>query len=226
MARTPSGDRELRLEPTPELLLGAYAAGVFPMAESRHEPELAWVDPDRRGILPLERFHTPRSLARSLRRRRFRVTVDTAFDAVVRGCAAPAPGRENTWINDTLTDLYGQLHARGHAHSLECWHGDRLAGGLYGVTLGAAFFGESMFSGVRDASKVGLAHLVERLRRGGYRLFDIQFLTAHLARFGAIEVSRATYRRLLAAAVAGQADFYSLDAVPDGASAQSSTQIS
>jgi leucyl/phenylalanyl-tRNA---protein transferase len=192
---------------TPDILLEAYAAGIFPMAESADDPELFWVDPNRRGIIPLEAFHVPRRLQRVLRRGGFAVRVDTAFAAVIRGCAEASETRPATWINDEIVRLYGALFERGAAHSVECWHGGELVGGLYGVSLGAAFFGESMFSRVTDASKVALVELVVRLRRGGYRLLDTQFLTPHLAQFGAIEISRARYHRLLADALRYRAAF-------------------
>jgi len=192
---------------TPDILIEAYAAGIFPMAESADDPELFWVDPSRRGILPLEAFHVPRRLKRVLRRGGFRVSVDTAFAAVIRGCAEASETRPATWINDEIVRLYSALFERGAAHSVECWHDGELVGGLYGVSLGAAFFGESMFSRVSDASKVALAHLVLRLRHGGYRLLDTQFLTPHLEQFGAIEISRARYHRLLAEALRYRAVF-------------------
>ena len=178
---------------SPELLLEAYRQGVFPMAESRDDPEVFWVDPKRRGIIPLDGFHVSRSLARTLRQGRLRVTCDADFEGVVAGCAA----RDETWISGPIADLYAELHRRGHAHSVEVWDGEQLAGGVYGVALGAAFFGESMFSRRTDASKVALFHLVERLRSGGFRLFDTQFLTPHLASLGGVEVSRTAYRRML-----------------------------
>ena len=207
--------RGLRL--TPEILLGAYAAGVFPMAESADDPELFWVDPRRRGILPLDAFHVPRRLRRVVRQERFAVRCDSAFEAVLHGCAEASEKRPNTWINDEIVRLYKGLFARGAAHSVECWHAGALAGGLYGVSIGAAFFGESMFSRETDASKVALVHLAARLRLGGYRLLDTQFLTPHLARFGGIEVSRARYHRLLAAALAYRASFpLELPAAPEG----------
>jgi leucyl/phenylalanyl-tRNA--protein transferase len=187
---------------TPDLVLRAYAVGLFPMAECRDDPLLFWVDPKLRGILPLDRFHLPRRLRRTVRQGRFAVTCDTAFRAVIEGCAETAPGRPNTWINDDIIELYCRLHARGQAHSLECWRGGALVGGLYGVALGGAFFGESMFSRRRDASKVAFVHLVARLRAGGFALLDTQFLTAHLAQFGAVEIPRQAYRRRLAAALA------------------------
>jgi leucyl/phenylalanyl-tRNA--protein transferase len=190
------------------MLLRAYASGIFPMAESASSPDVFWVEPRRRGVLPLDAFHMPRSLARTLRRERFRLTIDRAFDAVLEGCAEPVPGRSETWINPMIADAYRALAARGHAHSVEAWDGDgQLAGGLYGVRLGAAFFGESMFTRVRDASKCCLAALVALLRDGGFRLLDTQFLTEHLAGFGAVEVSARDYRHQLAAAVALAGDF-------------------
>ena len=182
---------------TPEILLRAYAEGLFPMAERRDDPTLYWVSPQQRGILPLDGFHVPRRLARTVRSGRFAVTADQAFARVMQGCAAPAPGREQSWINDEILRLYTALAASGHAHSVECWQDGELVGGLYGVRLGAAFFGESMFSRQRDASKVALVHLVERLRLGGFTLLDTQFLTAHLAGFGALEIPRHDYLVLL-----------------------------
>jgi leucyl/phenylalanyl-tRNA---protein transferase len=192
---------------SPEILLAAYAAGVFPMAESADEPELFWVDPRRRGILPLDAFHVPRRLRRLIRHDGFEIRCDTAFEEVVRGCAEATEKRPNTWINDEIVRLYTSLSARGAAHSVEAWLDGLLVGGLYGVSLGAAFFGESMFSRVTDASKVALVHLAARLRLGGYRLLDTQFLTAHLARFGGIEISRTRYHRLLAEALTYRASF-------------------
>ena len=192
---------------TPDILLEAYAAGIFPMAESADDPELFWVDPTRRGIIPLDAFHVPRRLGRVLRRGGFRVRCDTQFEAVIRACAEASDTRPTTWINDEILRLYSALFTRGAAHSVECWHDGALVGGLYGISLGAAFFGESMFSRVSDASKVALVDLVARLCHGGYRLLDTQFLTPHLARFGAIEVSRARYHRLLAEALRYRAVF-------------------
>jgi leucyl/phenylalanyl-tRNA--protein transferase len=178
---------------TPEILLRAYAEGLFPMAERRDDPLLYWVSPEKRGIIPLDAFHVPRRLARTVRTSPFTVTSDRAFADVMTACAAPAPGRPESWINDEILRLYTALHAGGHAHSIECWHDGALAGGLYGVRLGAAFFGESMFSRQRDASKVALVHLVAGLKRGGFTLLDTQFITTHLARFGAIEIPRERY---------------------------------
>jgi len=194
---------------TPDILVRAYAAGVFPMAESADDPELFWVDPRRRGILPLDAFHVPRRLSRVVRRQIFEIRCDSAFEDVIRACAEASEKRPNTWINDEIVRLYEALFARGAAHTVECWRGDRLAGGLYGVSLGAVFFGESMFSRESDASKVALVHLVARLRLGGFRLLDTQFLTPHLARFGGIEISRRHYHRLLAEALSYRAVFSS-----------------
>jgi leucyl/phenylalanyl-tRNA---protein transferase len=184
---------------TPQLLLGAYAQGLFPMAERRDSPELYWVSPEKRGVIPLETFHVPHRLARTVRTGAFTVTTDRAFAEVMQGCAES--GREETWINDEIIWLYTALFAGGHAHSVECWQDGALVGGLYGVSLGGAFFGESMFSLARDASKVALVHLVDALKRGGFRLLDTQFLTAHLARFGAVEIPRPRYLELLAEAL-------------------------
>jgi leucyl/phenylalanyl-tRNA--protein transferase len=178
---------------TPEILLRAYAEGLFPMAERRGDPTLYWVSPEKRGVIPLDNFHVPHRLARTVRAGHFTVTADRAFREVMLACAAPAPGREETWINDEILRLYTALHAGGHAHSIECWQNGEMVGGLYGVRLGAAFFGESMFSRTRDASKVALVHLVKGLRRGGFVLLDTQFITAHLARFGAVEIAREQY---------------------------------
>jgi len=197
------------LQLTPEILVRAYAAGVFPMAESADDPELFWVDPRRRGILPLDAFHVARRLRRVVRGRIFEIRCDSAFEDVIRACSEASEKRPNTWINDEIVRLYAALFARGAAHSVECWRDDRLAGGLYGVSLGAVFFGESMFSRENDASKVALVHLVARLRLGGFRLLDTQFLTPHLARFGGIEISRTRYHRLLAEALSYRAVFSS-----------------
>lgn len=195
---------------TPELLLQAYRVGVFPMSESQDDPDVFWVDPRMRGIFPLDRFRISRSLARTMRRGHFQITVDRAFDEVVAGCA----DRQETWINDTIFDLYGALFAQGYAHSIEVWEGDRLVGGVYGVAIGAAFFGESMFSRATDASKVALAYLVDRLRMGGFQLFDTQFLTPHLESLGAIEIPRDDYRLLLAKATSGRASFTAQATIP------------
>jgi leucyl/phenylalanyl-tRNA--protein transferase len=190
---------------TPDLMLRAYRAGLFPMAESRGGDRLYWLDPEMRGVLPLRGFHLPRRLARTVLSGAFEVTSNTDFAGLIAGCAEPAPGREDTWINPEIEQLFGALHRMGHAHSVEVWQHGALVGGLYGVSLGGAFFGESMFSRARDASKVALVHLVARLRLCGFTLLDTQFLTGHLAQFGCEEVPRAAYKRLLAAAVEQEA---------------------
>lgn len=186
---------------TPELMLRAYRAGLFPMAETRRGERLYWLDPEQRGVLPLERFHVPRRLLRTVLSGRFQVAADTDFAGTVQACAAAMPGREDTWINGEIERLFVELHRLGYAHSVECRERGRLVGGLYGVVLGGAFFGESMFNRSRDASKAALVHLVARLRLGGFRLLDTQFVTAHLAQFGAEEVPRDDYKRLLIEAV-------------------------
>ena len=195
---------------TPEVLLRAYACGIFPMAESVEDPSLFWVEPEMRGLIPLDGFRVASRLARTVRSDAFRITIDTAFKAVIDGCAAPHPGRADTWINRRIRDLYIGLHEIGHCHSVEAWDGDDLAGGLYGVSLGRAFFGESMFHRSRDASKVALVHLVARLIAGGFTLLDTQFVTDHLKTFGAAEVSRRQYHKLLEASLVGEADFAAL----------------
>ena len=192
---------------TPDMLLRAYAMGIFPMAESAADPAIHWIDPRRRGVFPLDGFHISRSLRRALLRDDYTVQVDSDFAGVVRACA----DREETWINESIFALYLALHHQGHAHSLEVWDKDRLIGGVYGVTLGSAFFGESMFSRRRDASKIALAWLMHRLRAGGFTLFDTQFLTPHLARLGAVEIPRAQYHRRLEHALGQKAQFN-----PDG----------
>lgn len=207
-------------EVTPDLLMRAYGMGVFPMSETRDTPDIFWVDPIRRGIFPLDRFHISRSLARRIRRGGYEVTLNADFEAVLMGCA----DRDETWINDQIHALYMALHERGKAHSLEIWQKDALVGGVYGVTLGAAFFGESMFSRATDASKLALAFLIEHLRRCGFTLFDTQFITDHLASLGAIEVPRADYHRMLTWAQRQDADItaYSL---PSAAEVLSSTGL-
>jgi leucyl/phenylalanyl-tRNA---protein transferase len=198
------------VEITPEVLLKAYACGIFPMAESAEDPALYWIEPERRGIIPLDRFHVPNRLARTVRSDRFTVAVDRDFDAVLDGCSQPMPGRTRTWINARIRNLYRRLHERGDCHTVEVYEGGELVGGLYGVSLGRAFFGESMFHRARDASKVALVHLVARLKAGRYRLLDTQFVTEHLRIFGAIEVSRPAYHKLLDAALVGEGDFGAL----------------
>lgn len=182
---------------TSDLLLRAYGMGIFPMARSRHDPRLYWIDPDQRGIVPLETFHVPRSLRKTLRRGQFEIRCDTAFEEVMEGCSEATSDRPDTWINDEIVRLFIELHRLGLAHSVETWLDGQLVGGLYGLSLGAAFFGESMFSRVTDASKVALVHLVARLKVGGYTLLDTQFVTTHLSRFGATEIPRADYLRRL-----------------------------
>jgi leucyl/phenylalanyl-tRNA--protein transferase len=184
----------------PDELLNCYATGVFPMGEARDDPRIFLVEPEERGVIPLDGFHIPTRLKRTVRTEPFVVRVSTAFDAVLDACASPAPGREDTWINGPIRRLYLALQTMGHAYSIECWKDERLVGGLYGVTLGGAFFGESMFSRERDASKIALVHLVARLKRGGWRLLDAQFLTDHLSQFGAVETPQAAYLKLLKAA--------------------------
>ena len=195
------------LEITPDVLLKAYRIGVFPMGERRDDPKLHWLDPRLRAVLPLDGFHLSTRLARTVRSERFTISADTSFVEVMRACAEPRPGHPESWINDPIIDLYSELHDRGHAHSVECRVGDELVGGLYGVSVGAAFFGESMFSRERDASKVALVHLVARLIQGGFRLLDCQFMTEHLRSFGAIEVPREALPVLLADAIDRPATF-------------------
>ena len=195
---------------TVEDLIACYRRGVFPMAEARDDPRVFLIDPEARGVLPLDRFHVPRRLARTVRQAPFEVRIDTAFEGVIEACAAAEEDRPETWINATIRHLYRELFARGLAHTVECWAGERLVGGLYGVSLGGAFFGESMFSTERDASKVALVHLVGRLIVGDYALLDAQFMTEHLAQFGAQEISRSDYRHRLLEALTTPADFYRL----------------
>ncbi|PTA98729.1 MULTISPECIES: leucyl/phenylalanyl-tRNA--protein transferase [unclassified Sulfitobacter] len=207
---------------TPELLLHGYSIGIFPMAEHRDDPEIFWVDPRRRGVFPLDGFHISRSLSRAMRRTRFTITTNTAFNEVVTGCA----DRADTWINAEIFSLYAQLHRLGHAHALEVWEDDMLVGGVYGVTLGRAFFGESMFSRRDNASKIALACLVDRLNRGGFTLFDTQFLTPHLASLGAQEITRAAYHARLEMALMKTADFTAPAAASPQEVVQRMTQMS
>jgi leucyl/phenylalanyl-tRNA---protein transferase len=186
---------------TADMLLQAYACGIFPMADNADDPALHWYEPKRRGILPLDAFHLSRSLAKVVRSDRFDVVADHDFDAVIEACAQAAPGREKTWINSTIRNLYRNLYDRGNCHTIEVRQNGQLVGGLYGVSIGGAFFGESMFHTVTDASKVALVHLIARLRRAGYSLLDAQFVTTHLATFGAIEISKSLYQTLLAQAI-------------------------
>jgi len=202
-------------EITPQLLLRAYACGIFPMAESADDPTLFWVEPEMRGVIPLDGLRVSSRLARTVRSEVFTVTVNRAFNAVIAGCAAPQAGREDTWINKRIRELYIGLHHLGHCHSVEVWTGDDLVGGLYGVSLGRAFFGESMFHRTRDASKVALVHLVARLMTGGFDLLDTQYVTEHLKSLGAIEIPRRRYTVLLDQAIAGEpADFLRLPVEP------------
>src|SRR5215211_7209113 len=198
------------IEITPEVLLKAYACGIFPMAESAEDPALYWIEPERRGVVPLEGFRIPGRLARTVRSDRFTVVCNRAFDDVIDGCAEPQPGRQRTWINTRIRNLYRGLYQLGHCHTVEAYDGETLVGGLYGVTLGGAFFGESMFHRARDASKVALVHLVARLRAGGFKLLDTQFVTDHLKTFGGVEVPRRQYHKLLEAALGGDGDFAAL----------------
>lgn len=192
---------------TPEILLQAYAIGVFPMAESQESEELYWFDPDPRTIIPLDDFHISRRLERTLRQQKFQITYDTAFTEVMKKCAEPAPDREETWINDNILNLYTQLHRYGYAHSIETWQNDTLVGGVYGVSIGGLFAGESMFSRVTDASKVALASLLKHLNQQGFRLFDVQYTTNHLKTFGAIEISKDDYKKRLSLAIETDCSF-------------------
>jgi leucyl/phenylalanyl-tRNA--protein transferase len=203
-----SGAKDVLLEITPQVLLKAYACGIFPMAESADDPELYWVEPELRGVIPLDEFHIPGSLKKTLRRNPFEVTVNKAFARVLSACAEATPDRRKTWINGRIANLYCELHELGHCHSIECWQEGELVGGLYGVKLGAAFFGESMFSRRRDASKVALVHLVHRMKAGGFVLLDTQFTTEHLKRFGALDIPRDAYSHILEDAIGQEADFF------------------
>ncbi len=197
-------------EITPQVLLKAYAAGIFPMADSAEDPRLYWIEPETRGVIPLDGFHLPRRLARTVASDRFSVSTDSDFEGVIDGCAAVTEGRQKTWINARIRRLYGELFALGHCHCIEVRRDNQLVGGLYGVRLGAAFFGESMFTRERDASKVALIHLIARLKVGGFRLLDAQFATPHLKQFGAVDIDKHRYHHLLEDAVQIEADFYRL----------------
>jgi leucyl/phenylalanyl-tRNA---protein transferase len=198
------------VEITPEVLLKAYACGIFPMAESAEDPTLHWREPEERGIIPLDRFHIPARLARTIRAEPYTIRINHDFEGVLAGCAEPAPGRARTWINARIRTLYCKLHDIGHCHSVEAYEDGRLVGGLYGVNLGYAFFGESMFHRSRDASKIALVHLVARLRMGGFKLLDTQYVTDHLRTFGAVEVARRQYSKMLEAALVGEANVAAL----------------
>lgn len=212
---------------TPELVLQAYSVGLFPMAETRDDDSLYWIDPKERGVLPLDGVHVPKSLRKVLRKGVFEVRVDTGFARVLEQCRQQADNRPESWINDQIAELYNALHEMGRAHSVECWKDGALVGGLYGVSLGGAFFGESMFTRVRDASKVALIHLCARLKHGGYVLLDCQFITEHLKRFGAVEIPRAEYRERLAKALKAEGRFdYGFGAADLETFLQSSTQTS
>ncbi len=203
---------------TPEILIEAYRMGIFPMAENRESDEIFWVEPKLRGIIPLNGFKISRSLARTIKQNKFRVTTDTAFVKVMGLCGSKIAGREETWINDEIIALYSALFDQKVAHSIEVWHLGKLVGGLYGLAIGGAFFGESKFHLERDASKVALAYTVARLKAGGFQLFDIQFLTRHLSQFGTIEISKKVYQEKLAKALEVKADFYRLSGEADGSS--------
>jgi len=208
-------------------LLDCYARGVFPMADSRDDPRIYLLDPDERGVLPLDGLHVSKRLKRKIRQEPYRITFDTAFQRVVDACATPAPGREETWINDGIFGLYSELRRDGYAHSIEAWQGDELVGGLYGVSLGRAFFGESMFSRATDASKIALVYLVARLKAGGYTLLDTQFSTEHLETLGVVTITREQYHERLAEALEGVGEFYSMPADTSVSDVlQSSTQTS
>jgi leucyl/phenylalanyl-tRNA--protein transferase len=198
------------IEITPQVLLKAYACGIFPMAENADDPALYWIEPEQRGIIPLAGFHVPARLARTVRTTRYTVHVNRDFDAVIDNCAEPADGRARTWINTRIRKIYRSLFDLGHCHSVEVYDGDTLAGGLYGVSLGRAFFGESMFHRARDTSKIALVHLIARLVAGGFKLCDTQYVTDHLKTFGAVEVAKKRYHRLVEEALAGNADFGAL----------------
>ncbi len=220
------------MELTPELLLQAYASGVFPMAESAEDDRIFWVDPDLRGIIPLDTFHVPRSLRKAIRKTDIQVRCDTAFEETVRGCAEMTDDRQDTWINSTIFKLYNELHRLGFAHSVECWRYGELVGGLYGVSLRGAFFGESMFSRATNASKIALVHLVARMKFSGLTLLDTQFVTDHLNQFGTIEIPRDDYHALLSEALKIETQFFTgvsdpaLDSVLSRVLTQSSTQTS
>lgn len=201
---------DIVIEITPQVLLKAYTCGIFPMAESADDPALYWIEPQHRGILPLDTVHVPRRLARTLRTTPFSVKIDTDIVGVIEGCAASRPGRRSTWINDRIRSLYRDLFNLGHCHTVEVWSGERLIGGLYGVALNGAFFGESMFSYERDASKIALVYLAARLAYGGFRLLDTQFVTDHLRQFGTVELNRDEFHRLLEESLDVEADFHAL----------------
>jgi leucyl/phenylalanyl-tRNA--protein transferase len=211
-----------QLDITADVLLKAYACGIFPMAESADDPQLYWIEPQQRGVLPLDAVKVPRRLTRTIRQDLFEIRVDSDFPGVIEGCAGSKPGRRSTWINPRIRQLYGELFRRRHCHTVEVWQDGRLAGGLYGVSLGGVFFGESMFSSVRDASKIALVHLCARLIFGGYRLLDTQFVTDHLRQFGTIEIERGDFHKLLAPALEAEGQF---DRLPAGTSGREALAI-
>jgi leucyl/phenylalanyl-tRNA--protein transferase len=213
---------DIMIEITPQVLLKAYSCGIFPMAESAFDPALYWIEPQHRGILPLDQVHVPRRLRRTIRNAEFEVRIDSEFDRVIDGCAASRPGRRSTWINSRIRQLYRELFELGHCHTVEVWDGSRLLGGLYGVALGGAFFGESMFSVERDVSKIGLVHLCGRLIAGNFVLLDTQFVTDHLRQFGTVEVDREEFQSRLEDALKVHTDFHRLpsDASPEEILAQ------
>ena len=202
---------QFMVEITPQVLLKAYSCGIFPMAEAADDPALYWIEPQQRGVLPLDQIHLSSRMAQTIRNTPLQVRIDTDFAGVIDGCAASRPGRRTTWINGRIRQLYGELFDEGHCHTVEVWDGDKLVGGLYGVALHGAFFGESMFSNVRDASKIALMHLSARLIYGGFTLLDTQFVTEHLRQFGASEVERPQFHALLEGALAQEGDFLSLE---------------
>jgi leucyl/phenylalanyl-tRNA---protein transferase len=202
---------------TPQVLLQAYAAGIFPMAESAHDPALYWVEPDERGVIPLMGFHVSRSLAKRVKQRGFDIRIDTSFNEVIAACAAKSESRKDTWINKRIITLYSQLHKMGCAHCVEAWQNGELVGGLYGIRIGAAFFGESMFSRATDASKVALVHLIARLKFGGFQLLDAQFVNPHLLQFGTKAVKKADYHKLLEPALEQDANFFAFTGDDDAA---------
>lgn len=208
---------DIMIEITPQVLLKAYSCGIFPMAESADDPALYWIEPQHRGILPLDAVHVPRRLARTVKGEAYRVSIDTDYEGVIEGCAAERAGRRSTWINGRIRSLYRDLFRLGHCHTVEVWDGERLVGGLYGVALGGAFFGESMFSYARDASKVALVHLAGRLIAGGFTLLDTQFVTDHLRQFGTVEIDRDDFHRYLDLALKQSADFLRLPLEASGA---------
>jgi leucyl/phenylalanyl-tRNA--protein transferase len=212
----------LSIDITPQVLLKAYACGIFPMAESASDPTLYWIEPEERGVLPLDRVRVPKRLIRTIRQEKFQIKVDNDFAGIIAGCAASRPGRRTTWINRRITELYRELFEMGHCHTVEAWRDGQLVGGLYGVHLGGAFFGESMFSNERDASKVALVYLAARLIYGGFKLLDTQFVTEHLEQFGAIEISRGQFHRYLSEALQAHCGFHEL---PRGVSASEVLQL-